>query len=187
MWQSGLFLGPAGGALPIPAAGIFPDVATEEGIHYSELVTKDDSTSNYQGVDDEGYAKAEVQGYIDKAYLAAASSLEELSLIVDGQPVLNKIGIISKLRNGTVKRRMIFDTKQSNVKHASSKGQRVILPRLLDAVCRVLETLTGGLAAGEGVDLVVLDFQEAFWQVPLNPAERRLCLCLKVCGSTWPI
>ena len=33
--------------------------------------------------------------------------------------------------------------------------------------------LASGLADGEALDLFVLDFQEAFWQVPLSPAERR--------------
>lgn len=113
---------PAGVSLLIPAAGIVPEIGMEPGIHYSDLVTTDDSASNCQDVDDEGYAEVEVQGYIDKGYLAVASSMEELTESVGGPPALNKFGIISKLRNGTAKRRMILDTKQSNVKRASSRG-----------------------------------------------------------------
>ena len=85
---------------------------------------------------------------------------------------------------------MILDTKQSDVKHASAKGQRVILPRLMDSIWRILEMLASGLADGEALDLFVLDFQEAFWQVPLSPAERRFSVLpcfLEVCVSSWRI
>ena len=53
----------------------------------------------------------------------------------------------------------------------------------MDAVWRILEMLASGLAEGEELDLFVLDFQEAFWQVPLSPAERRFfCAALVLKG-----
>ena len=100
-------------------------------------------------------------------------SLEELAQLVGGDPILNKVGIITKERAGVVKRRLILNTKLSNVKSASRKCQRVILPRLLDAVLRTLALMSCIVGLGISIDLLVLDFTEAFWQIPIAPEERR--------------
>ena len=65
---------------------------------------------------------------------------------------------------------MILDTNQSGVKLASVKGQRVILPRLLDAIWRTLEMLS---KTGAGLEFMLLDFPDAFWEVPLHADEQR--------------
>ena len=71
----------------------------------------------------------------------AMDSFEELREWLGGEPVLNKLGLILKTRNGKTNARMTLDAKQSKVKEATVKGQRVILPRLLDAVLRQLNQL----------------------------------------------
>ena len=67
---------------------------------------------------------------------------------------------------------MILDTKQSGIKTCSAKYQRVILPRLLDTIMMALQ-LYAACDRKQSVEFFVLDFTEAFWQVPLNPEERR--------------
>ena len=67
---------------------------------------------------------------------------------------------------------MTLDTKASRIKQCSAKYQRVILPRLLDTIIAALKLLAT-CDEREGVSLFVLDFTEAFWQIPLSPAERR--------------
>ena len=50
----------------------------------------------------------------------------------------------------------------------------MLLPRLLDAIMQVLELLSDPDTSDSfGVSAMVLDFAEAFWQVPLHPAERK--------------
>ena len=44
------------------------------------------------------------------------------------EPILNKLGLIEKVRNGIMKARMILDTKQSGVKTITGQAQRVTLP-----------------------------------------------------------
>ena len=104
---------------------------------------------------------------------------QELTQYLGGQqPILNKIGLIIKEKNGKVHKRMILDTKQSKLKECSAKHQRVLLPRLLDAITQALN-LMNDCKEDEGMDWMVLDFSDAFWQVPLDPAERRY-FCARV-------
>ena len=79
---------------------------------------------------------------------------------------------------------MILDTKASNVKHCSAKFQRVLLPRILDAILKAMHLLDC-CESGEEVDFFVLDYTDAYWQVPLDPAEREYFCCqISVEGKT---
>jgi len=68
--------------------------------------------------------------------------------------------------------RQVLDTSLSGATEATPKVERVMLPRILDVVFDLLELL---YLAGhhEHVTLFLLDFAEAFWQVPLHPSERK--------------
>ena len=141
------------------------------------LSTEYETFANYAGVDEDGTAEKEVAEHLKRNHLKAFSSLDELRSYLNGaEPILNKIGLIVKTRNGIRKVRMILDTKVSGLKACSLKSQRVVLPRLLDAIVQAMH----GYAAcseGEGMDWFVLDFSDAFWQVPLEPEERRFFCC----------
>jgi hypothetical protein len=89
---------------------------------------------------------------------------------------LNKLGLIVKTRCGVTKHRMILDTKQSRVKRATTQSQRVTLPRPFDAILHLLFLMTISMACAGGADgliAFVLDFSDAFWQIPLLQAELR--------------
>ena len=89
-------------------------------------------------------------------------------------PVLKKIGIISKIRLGKLKRRMILDTIRSRIKACTAKFQRVILLRLLDAVAQFLALMALSMGCPDvEIELFVLNFTEAFWQIPFHPSERK--------------
>ena len=69
---------------------------------------------------------------------------------------------------------MILDTKESGVKLVTSQTQRVILPRLFDAILQLLflmTCMTYGMA--EGLAAFVLDFSDAFWQIPILQEEQK--------------
>ena len=75
-----------------------------------------------------------------------------------------------------MKVRTIVDTKESGVKWITAKTQRVILPRLFDAVLTLLMLLAINTDAGctaATVGAFVLDFSEAFWQIPICREEQR--------------
>ena len=81
--------------------------------------------------------------------------------------------MITEIKDGAVKKRMILDTQASSVKEATQRGQRVLLPRLLDVVYQILFLMNLAVSASMGLELMVLDFSEAFWQIPLHPDERK--------------
>ena len=97
-----------------------------------------------------------------------------------GDPVLNKFACVMKARlDGTVKRRIIMDSKRSLVTEASRKSYRAVLPRATDLVHDILD-LMATADSPEDLDILVLDAKDAFWQVPLHPKERRFyCAVLR--------
>ena len=88
------------------------------------------------------------------------------------------MGLIVKEKDGRISKRMILDTKQSRLKECSAKHQRVLLPRLLDTITQALNLMSTA-KPGEDTEWMVLDYSDAFWQVPLHPHERRF-FCAKV-------
>ena len=114
-------------------------------------------------------------GHLAKGHLVAFDTHAELAAFVDSdEPILNKLGLIAKTRNGITKARMILDTKQSGVRRITSQAQRVTLPRLFDAILQMLYLLScieEGSAVG--VSAFVLDSPDAFWQIPISPAEQK--------------
>ena len=78
------------------------------------------------------------------------------------------------MRHGKLKRRIVLDVKQSKVKDCTKKVHRVPLPRVTDVVYDILDSLAKDeLLNGEGIELLVLDFVDAFWNIPLSTEERR--------------
>ena len=57
-----------------------------------------------------------MQNHLDKVHLAAFDTYELLEEVVGGKPILNKLGLIVKTRNGVAKARTILDAKESGVK-----------------------------------------------------------------------
>ena len=162
---------PAGILHPILDPGIFPDTSGPSATHPDELGCDEATFRNYAGVEENVATETELQSHIDMQHIIAFDTCEELTEYVGGgKVILNKIGLIEKVRNGKKKVRMILDTKQSDVKRITGKAQRVTLPRLFDAVLHMLSLMS--LFAGD-VGAFVLDFTNAFWQVPINRREQR--------------
>ena len=94
----------------------------------------------------------------------AFDSFEQLTGFVEGAPpqtpILNKIGLIIKKRNGVTKARTILDTKQRGVKKMTTKTERVTLPRLFDAILRLLFLIAAVASPEASINASVLDFSE---------------------------
>ena len=126
-------------------------------------------------------APDEIKLHFQKGHLRSFDSVDDLRAYLGGaEPVLNKIGIVTK----GPKRRMILDTAASEVTRCSAKNQGVLLPRLLDAILQGLQ-LYDKCEHDQGMEWFVLDYTDAFWQVPLDPAERRFfCAKIDIDGKT---
>ena len=56
---------------------------------------------NYPGVEDQNITDAELTAHLEKGHMVAFDTYAELSEFVDLQePILNKLGLIVKTRNG---------------------------------------------------------------------------------------
>ena len=166
--------------------GIFPPAVVQPSMSHDSLHCDLENFRNYSGVEESEITETEIRSHLEKGHLVSFTSLDDLRKFVKGEPILNKLGLITKVRNGVTKTRMILDTKESWVKHATWKSQRVILPRLYDAVLRLLALMALYYKSGQlpSVEAFVLDFTDAFWQVPVRPEEHRFyCATAKLNGE----
>ena len=98
--------------------------------------------------------------------------------------MLSRIEVITKERAGKTKRRIVLNTKKFKVAASSRKTERIVLPRALDAVWDLLD-----LMIQEGIEIdpdmfeqFLIDFTDAFWQMPNCPNERKFFVA-QFCGA----
>ena len=164
---------PLGILEPIDMAGIFPSVEPSDPIRDpSTLHTELAGWANYSSAEDEPTV---VKGLLDdqeaKGHCRFFSGYNDLLKFLDvDEVVLSKLGLISKLKpDGKTKHRLIWDLLRSDVNAAVELRERIVLPRIQDAVddARQLRTSQGDL------DWLVLDISDAFHNIPLRSSERR--------------
>ena len=100
---------PAGILYPIVDPGIFPETSGPSENRPEDLHCDVDSFHNYAGVEDQDITEKELLGHLGKKHLIAFDTYKELAEHVGGEPILNKKGLIEKVRNGKKKVRMIAD------------------------------------------------------------------------------
>lgn len=100
----------------------------------------------YPGVEEAEITETEFFDHNHKGHVASFDTPEELGEFVEGNPILNKIGLVINV---------------------TTKTHRAILPRLFDATLRKLFLLSIVCSAGEAINFV-LDYSDAFWQVPAS-------------------
>ena len=144
--------------------GVFPECEGTPECSPDAIICNAATFKNYPGVENQAIACDEMKKHIDKEHLVAFNTFEQLTGFVEGKPpqtpILNKIGLIVKTRNGITKARTILDTKQSGVKKMTAKSERATLPRLFDAILRLL-FLTAAVATPEvSANAFVCDFSD---------------------------
>ena len=164
----------------IETTGVFPaTVPTEVTKDPLMLISQLTGWTNYSSAEDQLDV---VQGILEQQeqrdHCQSFTSYEQLCshLGVD-KVVLTKVGLISKEKSdGSFKHRLIWDLLRSEVNDTVHLDERIVLPRLQDAVDDARELLRQG--AGE-VEWLVLDVADAFHNVPVMECERRFA-CGKV-------
>ena len=164
--------GPAGIQFHILDPSIFPVCEKPADAEPLDMHRDSQHFRNYPGVEEQEITAQELQQHLDKGHIAAFDTEEELVAHVGEGHVLNKLGLIVKTRNGITKARMILDTKESGVKYITSQFQRVTLPRLFEAILALLVVASCATDA-INVEAFVLDFSDAYWQIPINTDEQK--------------
>jgi len=89
-----------------------------------------------------------------------------------GPLVQSSIGVIVKNKKDGKKVRLVHDLRRSGVNQTIKCSERLVLPRLRDAVEDAM-VLFESLEPGEQVGLMSLDFKDAFKQLPVRHSEKR--------------
>ena len=83
------------------------------------------------------------------------------------------MAMITKVSADRIKRRLILDCKVSDTNAGTVQSERIIFPLVTDVVDDSLFLLSQCANLSEQVELIVLDFKDAFWQLPLLKCERK--------------
>lgn len=165
--------------------GIFPTCHRPADLEPQDLRRGEQQFRSYPGVEEQDITDAELTAHLAKGHLAAFDSHAVLQEFMDcPKPILNKLGLIVTTGNGITKARMILDTEQRSVKRITSQAQRVLLPRLFDAILQILFFLirvTNG--SDSSVSAFVLDFSDAFWQMPIALSEQQFFCATGLIGG----
>eukprot|EP00971_Amphidinium_carterae_P046681 919826-Amphidinium_carterae.2 len=106
------------------------------------------SFANYSGFEHDTEAVATVQGYVQRGYLRAYGSMDEARDALGRYPVLSRLGVLIRQREGKVKKRV----------------------EATDVVNMVLMTIRH--APPTDAELFICNFSEAFWQIPLHKSDQ---------------
>ena len=167
--------GAPAGILDLPLlAGVFPLAQQKDDFVDPEfLEVAPERFKNYSGMDDDEEVLEQIEGFVAKGYMKKFDDFSSCSAFLGAPPVLSRFGVVSKVRFGKLKRRLILDVKQSNVKLSTRRVHRVPLPRATDVIYDWAHMMQTPMLEDESVEFMVLDFTDAYWNIPLAPAERR--------------
>ena len=118
-------------------------------------------------------AMSKFDEYEEKHYVKAFTTCADVAQYLDGvQPVLSDVRVITKIRVGHTKRRILLDRKKAGSTRSSQCAERTTLPGVSDAVNVIMELSAAKPLDGFRSDFGVLDFPDAFWLIPLHRRER---------------
>ena len=147
--------------------GIFPRAGDEDE---PEANFDDDFTAHSCAADDDEAAE-QIRQYADRGWLQE-TSYAKLQREFGNDFTVSDFCVVVKEKQGKIKRRLILDLNKSGMSRRTRKTHRVVLPRLSDLVNDVLHLLSTR-TENQGVEILVLDFTDAYWQIPLAEQERR--------------
>ena len=172
-----------GGATPlgicreIETRGIFPTVTASAQQHETledveAQIWWTEAAGNYKSVDQNSKAvEDELVKELEKGYMVWAQRKEDLEYRV-GKLVLSKIGAVVTVKKGQTKTRLIHDLRRSLVNGMAYIPERGVLPRLGDMIFSAIDVARCA-EEHEDVELLVLDFKDAFRHLLIDAEEQR--------------
>ena len=166
---------PLGIRQELEASGVFPKVDQRDkpAVEAEALQSNMAGFTNYASLEDwPDVAREQIQRLVDDKFVQEFSSAEEITRLLGEEPVLSKLALLSKQREDfSWKHRLIVDLLRSDVNSFICQGERIVLPRLGDAILDGLH-LRRSSARGP-VEIMVADFVDAFFMLPLSDDERK--------------
>jgi hypothetical protein len=155
--------------------GVFPDaVEALDCVDPLQATFEDpEHRCSYESVERDDGAWEELHRLVDKGFVTKIPTLGACVRELDGEvPIISKFGMIVKVKQGKVKRRLILDAKESGVTRCGRKNERIMLPSVINLVFDALST-HAGCQDPSLLEWLVLDISDAFWTLGLRPRERR--------------
>ena len=184
---------PLGIKCPIIPTGVFPEIE-EKGVgpalkdlmdlvagwHTQQKFSKEsDTDGNYSSyVENQIDAENELQKEYANGYFAWYPSVAEAEH-VHGKVTISKVGAVVTTKNGKKKVRLIHDLRRSLVNTEVVIKERLVLPRLSDLIDDTTDMMLKA-RDHESIELVVLDFADAFKQLHVSPLEQPY-----LAGKAW--
>ena len=144
---------PMGITRHVDLAGVFPRVEPGTPTDHRALRTEWLGWANYSSAEEEpGVVMDLLRAQRDKGHCVFFGDKEGmLEYLAVKDVVLSKLALITKFRpDGTRKDRLIWDLRRSEVNEAATLGERLVLPRLQDAVEDALAANRGCRVVGAG-------------------------------------
>ena len=147
------------------------------------MQTRFSDWSNYSSaVEEECALRQLVQESLDAGFCTIYDSIEQATSDLHRTPILNKLGVIVKEKESGRKCRIIWDLRESGINKLCHQGERVILPKLVDAVHDALNIYRSG---GKPRFLAV-DILNVFHNVPAGK-DRSFTVAAFDSPSGWKI
>ena len=149
----------------IPSSGVFPKV---NGPQWQDEAFRSLSRSltgwqNYSSAVEEAEDLRDLMDdYIQRGFCHVVPTEAEAAKELRRPPILNKLGVVVKVKDGVKKSRIIWDLKESHANMACSQGERIILPRLND----VAEAAVDIFKRGSEPWIAAVDVRDAFMNIP---------------------
>lgn len=178
-WMASGFL-PLGIEEHIENTGIFPatgsdsaavEASRRDGIRQDDA---DGQLRNYASFEGAGEPAEELLAQMEKAGRVVDTWEEVEALVGEGAKLTKLACIVKQKENGELKYRLVVDCLRSGVNGLSTVHERVILPKVTEAVASIQTPLAfHHQDTGQELELFSADFKDAFHMLPLKETERK--------------
>ena len=168
---------PLGIVNEIETRGIFPPTDAQTGdigtLEEAENMSAwNEQVGNYSSVEENiDDVQTELKKEREKGFLRFSTSREALEKEV-GKLILSRVAAVVTTKNGKRKVRLIHDLRRSQVNPMCWVPERTVLPRIEDAAWSMIG-VAKDLTEDEGVEVLVIDFSDAFKHLIIDGSERR--------------
>ena len=132
-----------------------------------------ESFVNYSSIEDSIYGVEVLEELFGKGFVYKYYDKKDVCSRLGGKmPILSKLALITTIKDGVLKHRLILDCRISGVNDAAIKVERILLPSAWDVIHDTLSMHAKIIPkAGEVMKYLVCDFKDAFFMLPLWAAE----------------
>ena len=106
-----------------------------------------------------------LQDLVDKGFVMRFGFHEDAVSYLGKQPIVSKLALITTVKDGVGKHRLMLDRRVSGSNARTKKSERILLPKAWDIIRDVLE-MQALCIHDESLELFVLNLSDAFYMLP---------------------